>query len=88
MRTHVSLPDDLVQEIDSIVGKRGRSAFLAAAARNRLERLHLLDVLDQTAGSWDPAQHAELEAGAAAWVRGLRDTDEQLDEDRRGRLSP
>jgi predicted nucleic acid-binding protein len=32
-RAHVILPEDVVAGIDSLVGKRGRSAFLAEVAR-------------------------------------------------------
>lgn len=36
MRTHVSLPDNLVAEIDSIAGPRNRSAFIEEAIRMKL----------------------------------------------------
>jgi predicted transcriptional regulator len=43
MRTHISLPDDLVREIDEFAGARGRSAFIEDAIRRKLinERLKL-----------------------------------------------
>ena len=45
-RTTITLPDDLLVEIDSVVGPRGRSAFLAAAAVNELKRERLKAALD------------------------------------------
>ena len=37
-RAHVLLPEDLLREIDAIVGPRGRSAFLVETARNEVRR--------------------------------------------------
>jgi hypothetical protein len=36
MRTHISLPEDLVREIDEYAGPRGRSAFIEDAVRRKL----------------------------------------------------
>jgi Arc/MetJ-type ribon-helix-helix transcriptional regulator len=38
MRTHVVLPDELVQEVDQLVGPRKRSEYLEAALREKLRR--------------------------------------------------
>jgi metal-responsive CopG/Arc/MetJ family transcriptional regulator len=40
-RTRVEIPDELLEEIDSVVGPRGRSRFLETAAREKLDRLAL-----------------------------------------------
>lgn len=40
-RTRIDIPDELLEEIDHVVGQRGRSRFLEAAARERLDRLAL-----------------------------------------------
>ena len=36
MRTHISLPDDLIAEIDAHAGPRGRSRFIEDAVRAKL----------------------------------------------------
>jgi metal-responsive CopG/Arc/MetJ family transcriptional regulator len=36
MRIHILLPDDLMSELDELVGPRGRSRFVAEALRERL----------------------------------------------------
>ena len=36
MRTHISLPEALVREIDEIAGPRNRSAFIEEAVRRKL----------------------------------------------------
>jgi metal-responsive CopG/Arc/MetJ family transcriptional regulator len=40
-RTHVVIPEELLAEIDQVVGQGGRSRFLETAAREKLDRLAL-----------------------------------------------
>ena len=76
-RTHIVIPSSLVAEIDSLVGKRRRSAFLSEAALEEVRRLRALRALERAAGAWKDKDHPELRAGAAAWVRKLRREDDQ-----------
>lgn len=76
-RTHIVIPRQLVAEIDTVVGKRGRSAFLAQAAEKELMRLRQLKALKAAAGSWKDRDHPELKRGAAQWVDQLRRQDEK-----------
>ena len=76
-RTHIVIPAQLVARIDTIVGKRGRSKFLAQAAEKELMRLRQLKALEAAAGSWKDKDHAELKHGAARWVDKLRRQDEK-----------
>ena len=71
-RTHIVIPQQLVAEIDTIVGKRGRSAFLTQAAEKELMRLRQIKALESAAGSWKDKDHPELKEGAAKWVKKLR----------------
>ncbi len=71
-RTHIVIPQELVAEIDTVVGKRGRSAFLTQAAEKELMRLRQLKALGTAAGSWKDEDHPELRQGAAKWVKKLR----------------
>ncbi len=57
-RTTISLPDNLMSDIDALVGPRGRSGFLARAARNELKRERLRRALDAARGAM---------AGTPAW---------------------
>jgi len=50
-RTTITLPDALVSDIDRLVGPRGRSSFLARAARNELKREQLRGALDAARGA-------------------------------------
>ncbi len=71
-RTHVVIPKALVNEIDVLVGKRGRSMFITNAAEKELLRLRQSAALKAAAGAWSKADHPELKNGVEAYVRGLR----------------
>lgn len=71
-RAHILLPDDLLREIDALVGPRGRSSFLVETARQEVRRQKLLQFLESGKPGWTDQNHPELADGAAAWVRKLR----------------
>ena len=75
-RTHVVIPEQLVKEIDHLVGSRQRSSFLSQAAEKELMRLRQLKALDQLV-PWDEKEHPELKQGAAKWVAKMRRQDER-----------
>jgi Arc/MetJ-type ribon-helix-helix transcriptional regulator len=76
-RTHVVLSEQLVQDIDTLVGTRQRSSFLTQAAEEKLMRLRQLKALEAAAGSWKDKDHPELKQGASKWVAKLRRQDER-----------
>jgi metal-responsive CopG/Arc/MetJ family transcriptional regulator len=71
-RAHVILPVDVVAEIDKLVGKRGRSAFIAEVARDEIQRCQQRNALRAAAGAWKDEDHPELKDGAAVWVSRMR----------------
>ena len=71
-RAHILLPQELVGEIDEIVGPGKRSAFLVETARAEIRRRKLLKFLESEEPAWNDEDHPELAKGSAAWVRGLR----------------
>jgi len=79
VRTHVVLPDRLIEEIDGTVGKRKRSRFVEEAIREKLKRGALLKALKETAGILSPEEYPEWETSdkAAAWIRESRRHDEE-----------
>jgi len=77
-RTHVVLSEQLVKDIDTVVGSRQRSSFLTRAAERELTRIRQLKALD-TVILWNDKDHPELKQGAAKWVRKLRqETDDRF----------
>jgi hypothetical protein len=77
IRTHVVLPEEVLKGIDALVGKRGRSAFLADLASREVKRRKLMALLSEPGPIWKSEDHPELKHGAAAWVRKTRREDEQ-----------
>jgi hypothetical protein len=71
-RAHVVIPEELIAEIDGLVGRRGRSSFLARAAAAEVRRLRQLKTLREATGAWKDADHPELKGGAARWVARMR----------------
>jgi hypothetical protein len=76
-RAHIVLPQDLVAEIDSVVGPRGRSAFLVETAKAELRRRRLLAFLQSNEPVLHDEDHPELAGGSAAWVRKIRSEGEK-----------
>ncbi|MBI2940851.1 MAG: hypothetical protein HYY04_10480 [Chloroflexi bacterium] len=83
VRTHVVLPDDLVRDIDRLVGKRRRSEFLAAAAYERIRRLALGETLIRGAGILKEKDypHWATPEKVSAWVSALRQIDAERSEE-------
>jgi len=75
-RTHIVLSEQLVKDIDTLVGSRQRSIFLTRAAERELMRLRQLKALDDVAGAWKDKDHPELRQGASKWVKKLRQESE------------
>jgi hypothetical protein len=87
-RAHILLPEDLLREIDALVGPRGRSAFLVETARNEVRRHRLLQFLQSKDPAWKDKDHPELAAGAGNWVRKLRAENEVSRGPKDGRKTP
>ncbi|NYF78233.1 hypothetical protein HDF17_000520 [Granulicella arctica] len=79
LRAHIVLPQELIEEIDRVVGPRGRSAFLVETAQAELRRRRLLSFLHSKGPVWKDADHPELAAGTATWVRTMRQENEARD---------
>ncbi len=75
-RAHIVLPEELVEEIDAVVGPRGRSAFLVETAQAELRRRRLLAFLRDEEPAWKAADHPEFARGAGPWVKRLRQESE------------
>jgi hypothetical protein len=73
-RAHVVVPQDLLKEVDALVGPRGRSEFFVGAAREKLARERLRKVAHEMVGSLKDRDIPgwETPESAAAWVQSLR----------------
>ena len=79
-RAHVIIEEDIVKEIDSLIGKKKRSSFIASAAKKELKRVKQLSIIKKFKGVWKDADHPELtgKEGTYKLVRKLRDEDEKM----------
>jgi len=78
-RAHVIVEEDILKEIDRLVGKKKRSSFISDAAKKELQRLNQLVVLRKLKGVWKDADHTDMQGkhGTDKWVRKLRGEDEK-----------
>jgi len=71
MRLHITLDDELVEELDRRVGPRRRSAFVAQAVRAALEDARRWELVESAVGSIADDGH-DWDADPASWVRDQR----------------
>jgi hypothetical protein len=77
-RAHIVIPQDLLDDIDALVGTRGRSAFLVETARAEVKKRRLLAFLQSTDPVMKDEDYPELAAmGTLAWVKMMRSGDEE-----------
>lgn len=74
MRLHISLEDDLVEELDARVGSRRRSAFIANAVRQALDDERRWELIEQALDTIPDEGH-DWDQDPAAWVRAQRASD-------------
>ena len=74
MRVHITLDDELVEELDRRVGPRRRSPFIARAVREALDDERRWDLIESSLGSVEDEGHA-WDQDPASWVRGQRRAD-------------
>jgi hypothetical protein len=62
VKAHLVLPKEILEEVDQIAGKRGRSLFIAEGALEKLERERFLKILEETRGrgAWADKRHPDL----------------------------
>jgi metal-responsive CopG/Arc/MetJ family transcriptional regulator len=74
LRTHIVVPEELVREVDALVGPRHRSEFCVEAVRERVGRMKLRRLAHELAGSLKNVDTPDWETpeAASAWVRRLR----------------
>jgi hypothetical protein len=71
MRVHISVEDELIDALDARVGRRRRSAFIAATIRQALEDQRRWDDIESALGSFHDSEH-DWDPDPAGWVRSQR----------------
>jgi metal-responsive CopG/Arc/MetJ family transcriptional regulator len=71
-RTNMTLPEELLAEIDAIAGPRGRSRYVAEALTQRLRRDKLGRAIASTAGVMARGGTGMTRKEVSAWVERVR----------------
>jgi predicted transcriptional regulator len=72
-RTNLTLPEELLHEVDEVAGPRGRSRYVAEAVAARIKRDKLRKAIDEAAGSLVPPGGRPMSRDEVlAWVREQR----------------
>jgi len=76
----LAFPDDLIEELRSLVPKGERSAFVVQAPRDRLIRERQSVALEKAAGCWTDETHPHLDSEDAIrrHLEALRSADEAI----------
>lgn len=74
-RTNLTLPAELLAEVDAIAGPRGRSRYVAEAVALRLRRDRLGKAIRDTAGIMAGTDQGMSRTQVARWVDRLRSED-------------
>lgn len=81
IRTHVIIPSDTLEAVDSLVGKRGRSKFIREATEEKIRQARFHKALEVSSGAWKDEDHPELSSvdDIGKYVSDMRkDNDKRL----------
>jgi len=73
VRTTITLPEELLSDVDAHVGDGGRSAYIAEAVAARIKRDRLGQVLKETRGALRDSPSWGTADETYRWVRSLRE---------------
>jgi hypothetical protein len=79
-RTHIVLPEEMIEEIDRIAGKRKRSQFIEEAVRERLIIERQRTAVRAAAGILKPDDYPEWSTPekTSEWVHRMRRQDDEI----------
>jgi metal-responsive CopG/Arc/MetJ family transcriptional regulator len=73
MRATITLPEDLLHDVDMLAGKGGRSSFVAEAVAAKVKREKLRKALDETRGALKHSEWWSTPEETYRWVRAQRE---------------
>jgi metal-responsive CopG/Arc/MetJ family transcriptional regulator len=71
-RTNLTLPEELLAEVDALAGPRGRSRYVAEAVAQRVKRDKLGEAIRSAAGVMSHKGSAMSREEVSAWVEQMR----------------
>jgi len=75
-RTNLTIPTELLRQVDELAGPRGRSQFVAEAVAAKVKRERLRKALDAARGAWFGTPSYMTPEEAYRWVRSMREEDD------------
>ena len=72
-RTNVTIPEELLRQVDELAGKRGRSQFVADAVAHKVKRERLRRALDAARAVYVGTPSYMTPDEAYRWVRSMRE---------------
>jgi metal-responsive CopG/Arc/MetJ family transcriptional regulator len=72
-RTNVTLPEELMREVDELAGPRGRSQFVADAVAGKVKRERLRRALDASRGALVGTPSYMTPDESYRWIRSMRE---------------
>ncbi|MEP7360690.1 MAG: hypothetical protein ABI744_03835 [Chloroflexota bacterium] len=72
-RTNLTLPEELLREVDELAGPRGRSQFVAEAVTWKVKRERLRRALDATRGALVGTPSYMTPEESYRWIRSMRE---------------
>ncbi len=68
IKAHLVFPQNILEEVDQIAGKRKRSLFIVKATQEKLQKERFLKTLDETKGAWLQFEYFVLSFHMVAWA--------------------
>lgn len=70
----VTLPEELIAQLDAHIPSRQRSSFIAAAIETQLALVEQQDALEESASAWTDDNHLDMmsETDIDSWLNHLR----------------
>jgi predicted transcriptional regulator len=75
VRTNITIPEELLAQVDEYAGPRGRSAYVVEAVERRVKRDRLRRALDETWAAAANAPHRRSPEEILAWANEIREQD-------------
>jgi len=76
-RTNVTLPEELLREVDDLAGPRGRSQFVADAVTWKVKRERLRRAIEATRGALVGTPDYMGPDESYRWIRSMREEDSE-----------
>jgi hypothetical protein len=75
-KAHLVIPQEILDEVDRVAGKRKRSLFIAQATKEKLDRERFIKTLQETSGTWINDRHPDLRSPGdmETYIRKARDS--------------